>query len=260
MPQSPTTNRSSILSRQTLANCFLRSSFLLAGMNTKGMQNIGFSAAIDPALRDLYPSYEELQEARLRYAPHFNCHPFLTPYILGVFIHSEKNLIAGKLPPATYNAIRNTYTYTLSVIGDNLLSGGIYITCSLLLCIIMLAGNITLALAFFICSLLVFHALKFTFFVVGLRHGLNSMQWLEHLQPITLAEKCKFVNAFLLALLFYQIALYLNTPVPVFPLGILGLLLVCLVVQKAVPLSRIISGLAFFLLIGLFTYVIFSLQ
>ena len=247
------------LSRRTLRTCFLRSYFLLAGMNTKGLQHIGFSSAIDPALCELYTSPEQLREARLRYASHFNCHPFLTPYILGVFIHCEQTIIAGRLPPATFNGIRDTYTYTLSVIGDNLLSGGIYISCALLLCSLLLLGNIPLALSFFALCLLLFHSFRLAFFVVGLRYGLNSMQWLERLRPITLAEHCKYVNALLLSLLFCQSLLYVNATTSYFAFPVLAILSICLVAQRKIGSSRVVSGLAFFLLMGIFTYLFFAI-
>ena len=247
------------LSQSVLRRCFLRSYFLLAGMNTKGLQNLGFSSSIDPALQALYPNADDLHKARLRYAMHFNCHPFLTPYVLGVFIHCEQALIMGTLPESTYNAVRDTYAYTLSVIGDNLLSGGLFITFSLIVCILSLGKLLSPALVLLGIVFFVFHALKLWLFVVGLRHGLSSMQWLERWQPIALAERCKYVNAFLVSVLFYQIGVeYYALSTAFMSCSVLGLLAVSLFILQKVSLSRIASGIVFFALVVVVSYIVFS--
>src|SRR5439155_670898 len=61
---------------------FLRSMFLQAAWNPRGMQNLGFADAISPALAELYPDPVERAKAVARHLEFFNCHPYLAAAIL----------------------------------------------------------------------------------------------------------------------------------------------------------------------------------
>ena len=50
----------------TLARCFWRCLFLQAAWNRRGMQNLGFAYAVDPALRALYPDPRPAQRGAAR--------------------------------------------------------------------------------------------------------------------------------------------------------------------------------------------------
>jgi mannose PTS system EIID component len=71
------------VSRTTLVRVFLRSLFLQAAWNPRGMQNIGFADAISPALAELYPDPAERARAVERHLEFFNCHPYLAARTLG---------------------------------------------------------------------------------------------------------------------------------------------------------------------------------
>ena len=53
-----------LLSRMTLARVFGRSLFIQAGFNTESLQTLGLVYALEPALKELYPSpdAEQAQE------------------------------------------------------------------------------------------------------------------------------------------------------------------------------------------------------
>ena len=67
----------------TLARVFWRCLFLQAAWNRRGMQNLGFAYAIDPALRALYPEPEKRREALRRHPCFFNCHPYTVAAMIG---------------------------------------------------------------------------------------------------------------------------------------------------------------------------------
>ena len=60
---------------RTLARVFWRCLFLQAAWNRRGMQNLGFAYAIDPALRVLYPDAARREEELTRQRRLFICHP-----------------------------------------------------------------------------------------------------------------------------------------------------------------------------------------
>jgi mannose PTS system EIID component len=104
--------------RRTLARVFWRCLFLQAAWNRRGMQNLGFAYAIDPALRALYPEPERRREALRRHLCFFNCHPYTAAAILGGAIHHEERVARGEEPdrgPADYKA---TLQGPLAAVGD----------------------------------------------------------------------------------------------------------------------------------------------
>jgi PTS system mannose-specific IID component len=102
----------------TLARVFFRSLFLQATWNRRGMQNLGFAYAIEPALRALYPDRERLEEALRRHLGFFNCHPYMAAAILGGAINHEERVAAGVEPPESPQNYKQTLQGPLAAIGD----------------------------------------------------------------------------------------------------------------------------------------------
>jgi PTS system mannose-specific IID component len=101
----------------TLARCFVRCLFLQAAWNRRGMQNLGFAYAIDPALKALYPDRAR-REALGRHLGFFNCHPYAAAAILGGAIHHEERVAAGGEPATTPVVYKATLQGPLAAIGD----------------------------------------------------------------------------------------------------------------------------------------------
>lgn len=100
------------------ARCFARALFLQAAWNRRGMQNLGFGYAIDPALQALYPDPAARREALARHLGFFNCHPYAAAAILGGAIHHEERIAAGAEPPRAAVAYKATLQGPLAAIGD----------------------------------------------------------------------------------------------------------------------------------------------
>jgi PTS system mannose-specific IID component len=102
----------------TLARVFWRCLFLQAAWNRRGMQNLGFAYAIDPALRALYPERAERDAALARHLAFFNCHPYMAAAIVGGAIHHEEKVARGEEPGASALAYKTTLQGPLAAIGD----------------------------------------------------------------------------------------------------------------------------------------------
>ncbi|HEX9307418.1 MAG TPA: PTS system mannose/fructose/sorbose family transporter subunit IID [Anaeromyxobacter sp.] len=101
-----------------LARVFWRCLFLQAAWNRRGMQNLGFAYAIDPALRALYPDPARREEALARHLRFFNCHPYMAAAILGGAIHHEEKVAAGAEPGAQPLQYKQTLQGPLAALGD----------------------------------------------------------------------------------------------------------------------------------------------
>lgn len=102
----------------TLRRVFWRCLFLQAAWNRRGMQNLGFAYAIDPALRRIYADPARRAEALRRHLCTFNCHPYTAAAIVGGAIHHEERVAAGLEPPESPGIYKATLQGPLAAIGD----------------------------------------------------------------------------------------------------------------------------------------------
>lgn len=104
--------------RATLARSFWRCLFLQAAWNRRGMQNLGFAFAIEPALRALYADPARREEALRRHLAFFNSHPYMGAAILGGAIHHEEKVASGREPGDAPQHYKETLQGPLAAIGD----------------------------------------------------------------------------------------------------------------------------------------------
>lgn len=186
-----------------LLGCFLRSYFLTAAYNPRGLQNIGLLFALEPALAAIYGPGDRLREARLRYAGSFNCHPFLTPMLLGVFLRAEKEIADGRMDPAVLEKIKDIMANTLSAIGDSFFNGTLLCTWALGASCLILVDMPGAAAALTFSAFVLLQVFKLGGFFMGLHRGVAVLLILRRLDLINSGEQYKCLNAFLLVLFLY---------------------------------------------------------
>jgi PTS system mannose-specific IID component len=103
---------------RTRAHVFWRCLFLQAAWNRRGMQNLGFAYAIEPALDALYADPAKREEALARHLGFFNCHPYMAAAILGGAIHHEELVASGAEPGAAPLSYKATLQGPLAAVGD----------------------------------------------------------------------------------------------------------------------------------------------
>jgi PTS system mannose-specific IID component len=106
------------LAPHTMARVFWRCLFLQAAWNPRGMQNLGFAYAIDPALRDLYPDPAARRAALARHLGFFNSHPYMAAAIVGGAIHHEERVARGEEAADQPVAYKATLQGPLAAVGD----------------------------------------------------------------------------------------------------------------------------------------------
>jgi len=106
------------VSRSALVRVFLRSLFLQASWNPRGMQNIGFADAMSPALAELYPDPAERARAAERHLEFFNCHPYLAAAIVGGAVRLEERVASGEAPAETVSSFKRALGPPFAALGD----------------------------------------------------------------------------------------------------------------------------------------------
>ena len=102
----------------TLANVALRSLFLEASWNSRGQQNLGLAAAIDPALKLIHPSGAALRSARERALDFFNTNPVLSGLAIGVVLRLEEDVAVGRLSVVERSRLSASLNLGLASMGD----------------------------------------------------------------------------------------------------------------------------------------------
>lgn len=180
-------------------SCFLRSYMINAAYNPRGLQNIGFLYAIEPGLAAIYGPGEGLRKARMRYAGHYNCHPFFTPLLLGIFLRMEAAIAEKRLDGKILESLKDTTANTLSAIGDSFFNGSLLGAWALSAGCLILAGMPFSALALTLFAFLALQACKFASFIIGVRTGMASLFVLKRLDLINWGDRIKCINAALLS-------------------------------------------------------------
>lgn len=231
---------------RVLLRCLARSYLVGANFNTRGMQNIGLSYAMDPGLAAIHTERKALTEARRRYLRHYNTHPFWTPLLIGIFLSLEVKIAKGQLPVGTLDNVRQTTTYTLSAIGDSVFGGGVLVLWALATACLIVTGHGELAVVTGGVLLLGLQVFKALTFFAGLREGYRFLPRLKRLNLINWGRRIKLVNALLLVLFWYLV-----WPRPVlWAEWILGVGALCLATWLVLK-TRLSRGLALaFLLAG----------
>ncbi|MFW5733578.1 MAG: PTS system mannose/fructose/sorbose family transporter subunit IID [Oceanidesulfovibrio sp.] len=192
---------------------FLRTYLVGAAFNTRGMQNVGLVFAMEPGLEVIYPDPKARETARRRYLSHYNTHLFWTPLLVGVFLSLEDKISRGLFPPNVLESVKDTTVYTLSAIGDSVLSGSLLVFWSLSTAVLVAAGAGWAALVWGALWFTALQIFKLLTFLMGYKEGLRLISRLRQLDLINWGRRLKVLNAFTLTLLLYLLWPEEKTPV-----------------------------------------------
>lgn len=231
------------LNYRDLFRCFWRTYLIGASFNTRGLQNIGLSFAMDPGLRAIHVSESSLQAARGRYVGLFNTHPYFAPLLVGAFLFLEKNIAQGMIPSTAQNSFQSTAMYTMSALGDSVFGGSLLVFWSLCMTLLLVSGWYGLAIAWLVLFFLGLQVFKGVTFWLGFNQGLAFFQRLRQMNLMYWGYWIKMVNALGVLVVFgiiYPFSLH-----PLWFAGTSGILggAAWLVIRGLVPREAIVVGL-----------------
>jgi PTS system mannose-specific IID component len=183
------------LNYRDLFRCFWRTYLIGASFNTRGLQNIGLSFAMDPGLRAIHVSESSLQAARGRYVGLFNTHPYFAPLLVGAFLFLEKNIAQGMIPSTAQNSFQSTAMYTMSALGDSVFGGSLLVFWSLCMTLLLVSGWYGLAIAWLVLFFLGLQVFKGVTFWLGFNQGLAFFQRLRQMNLMYWGYWIKVANA-----------------------------------------------------------------
>lgn len=184
---------------------FMRCYLAGAGFNTRGMQNIGMTYAMQPGLQAIHTDPKELKAAQKRYVRHYQSHPFWLPCLVGIFLNMETAIAADRFPPKMLAKVKDTTAYTLSAIGDSVFAGSLLIFWALLTICLLLSGHTTIPFVFGLCFLAGLQIFRAYTFTCGIRQGFKFLDNLRRWDLINWGRRIKYANALLLLWLWILI-------------------------------------------------------
>jgi len=236
--------------RRTILSILIRSLFIQAAWNFKGMQNIGFTHAILPGLRQVMPG--RVDEGVRRYLSFFNTQPYMAPTIMGVNLHlheqGNEEMIA-RLGPSLSG--------TLAALGDTFF----WATLKPLLALLGLTCIFTDQLWGLFLVLVLYntaHVWVMSWgFLQGYRHGANGAMALGRVLSIEVTRYVSLAIPFLsgavlcLAAVWFGMDGFSPLASPCMPQGITGDIVIFLAFLAFVALIKLRVNL-FWLVYGVF--------
>ncbi|MDR0548879.1 MAG: PTS system mannose/fructose/sorbose family transporter subunit IID [Deltaproteobacteria bacterium] len=98
-----------------------RTFFLEASWNFVGQQNLGFAAAVNPALKLVYQNRpSDLMAARKRASTFFNTNPVISGLVIGAALKIEEEKARGLINDHQWKTLVITLASTMAIYGDSL--------------------------------------------------------------------------------------------------------------------------------------------
>jgi PTS system mannose-specific IID component len=154
-----------------LVRVFLRSLLIQVGFNPRAMQGLGFTYALYPALRALYPNRGVRTAAVRRHLTLFNTHPYFAAAVLGGSVRYEERIASGLAHPEDEAAFREALAAPLAAIGDAFFWNALRPACALMAALTAPIIGIW-AIAVFLLLYNVAHiSVRIWLFVIGYRRA-----------------------------------------------------------------------------------------
>jgi len=177
---------------------FMRCYLVGTAFNTRGLQNIGMTYAMQPGLAAIHEDPKDLKAAQKRYARHYQSHPFWSSCMVGILLNVETSIATGHFPPKMLSKVKDTTAYTLSAIGDSVFAGSLLIFWAMSTICLLLSGYTGGAFALGLTFFIGLQAFRAYTFIGGVKYGFRFLERLKKWDLINWGRRVKYANAVLL--------------------------------------------------------------
>lgn len=130
-----------IIGTGDLLMVFWRSLLIQASWSYDGMQSLGFSYALLPVLKKLYPDRAEFESRVRLHMEYFNTQPYLAAFILGGVVRLEEERATGRASAAIDAAgLKAALMAPLGALGDSFFWGALKPLAAVIAVALVLAG------------------------------------------------------------------------------------------------------------------------
>lgn len=177
-----------------LLGVFWRSFFIQASWSYDRMQSLGFSFALIPVLRRLYPDREELSRRLADHMEYFNTQPYFASFILGAAARAEEKRATGSGPRTGPAEVKKALMAPLGALGDSFFWGSLK-PFAAAVAVAMLLGGAWWAPALFLGLYNAAHLwLRWDLIVIGYRTEGDVVALMSRYNFPRLARVCKIMT------------------------------------------------------------------
>ena len=193
------------MKRSDLIKVFLRSLFIQASFNFRGMQNLGFAFAMVPVAERFGNDKQRITGFLTRHLQSFNTHPYLAASIIGSVVSIEESLDAGN-DGAEAVALKNVLMGPYAAIGDSFFWGALKPFAAICGVLMAVQGFLWAPLLFFFLYTPAHLWVRIKGFLAGYRRGKQGIDFIRMLDMPGIAGKLRIISPVLLGILAAMIS------------------------------------------------------
>ena len=161
------------------------------------MQNIGFTMAMIPVVREWNLSQKDTQALLIRHLQMFNTHPYFTGPVLGSVIHLEEQAKGSEASDSI--AVKQSLMGPYAAIGDTFFWGALRPFAAIVACVLAYNGYIIAPLAFLFLYTPAHIWVRLKGFFEGYRLGKQGIEFIRAMDLPSKALKIRWFSLIILA-------------------------------------------------------------
>ena len=177
-----------------LLGVFWRSFFIQASWSYDRMQSLGFSFALIPVLRRLYPDREERSARMAEHMEYFNTQPYFASFVLGAAARREEDRATGRDPGADPAEVKKTLMAPLGALGDSFFWGAFKPLAGVVAVAALMAGVWWAPLLYLVVYNTVHIGLRATLVFAGYATGGDAVALMARYNFTRMARVCKALS------------------------------------------------------------------
>lgn len=186
------------MKKTTLMKIFLRSFFIQTTLNFRRMQNLGFTMAIIPLIREWRLQQKDSERMLTRHLQMFNTHPYFSAPVIGSVVRLEEEQ-GGKGDALEIIALKQSLVGSYAAIGDIFFWGALRPFAAIIAVILAYMGLIIAPIAFLLIYTPAHFWIRLKGFIEGYRLGKNGFEFIRTMDLPRVAVKIRWLSLIILA-------------------------------------------------------------
>jgi len=186
------------MKRKSLVKIFFRSFFIHATVNFRRMQNLGFTYAIIPLLRERKLSRRDQEEMLIRHLQMFNTNPYLSAALLGSIIRMEEDRPDGDNASAIV-MVKQSLMGPYAAIGDTFFWGSLRPCAGIIAVSLAWLGWIFAPLAFILIYTPAHIWVRLKGFIEGYRQGKQGIEFIRKVDLPGISARVRWLSLIIIA-------------------------------------------------------------
>jgi len=234
--------------KTALVKIFMRSFFIQTTLNYKRMQNMGFTMAIIPVIRELKLQNKESEKILTTHLQLFNTHPYFSAPIIGSIVRLEEEQ-AEKGESFDALAIKKSLMASYAAIGDIFFWGALRPLAAIFAVMLAYMGVILAPVVFLLVYTPIHFWIRLKGFIEGYREGKKGFEFIRSLDLPRVAVTCRWLALLILTGLLVWMSCdggywpFVKTTGVIVKLTALAVVMFCLLlIKKGISQIYIIYG------------------